>query len=438
MRGALIVCLLFAQLARGEEASADAGVAADGGVDGRADENWEPITWGELDPGRGFRVAKTDLGDLWISAYAVVRYINQLPANQTYVDHLGRERAIDTRQDISFHRALINFRGWLFLKKFEYVLTVWTVLASGLVAVIGTVTYRFHEAFNLSVGVDGMPGIRTLLGSHPYWLGHDRTMAEETMRPGFTNALFVTGKPLPGLEYKFSFGNNISQLDITAAQLTRDIAVGGSVWWMPTTKEFGPRGGYGDWEYHEDVALRFGASSVRAREDHYTPLNQPPGSTQIRLADGVPLFDTGALAPGVTLQKATYVILSVDAGLKYKGFLLQAEFHNRWLSEFVGDGPVPVTQIIDRSFYVVGSFFAIPKKLECYFATSFVFGDRSAGFNTQWEVFGGGNFYPANTRNFRLNTHIIYVNRSSAGGTFGYYTAGEKGPIVTVALSFLF
>ena len=64
---------------------------------------------------------------------------------------------------------------------------------------IGALTYRFHESFNLNVGVDGMPGIRSLVGSHPYWLGHDRTMAEETMRPGFTNALWATGEVMPGL-----------------------------------------------------------------------------------------------------------------------------------------------------------------------------------------------------------------------------------------------
>ena len=84
--------------------------------------------------------------------------------------------------------------------------------------------------------VDGMPGIRSLVGSHPYWLAPDRTMAEEFVRPGFTSALVATGEVLPGLFYKLSFGNNISQLGITAAQLTRDIAVGASIWWMPTTQ----------------------------------------------------------------------------------------------------------------------------------------------------------------------------------------------------------
>jgi hypothetical protein len=402
-------------------------------------QGYQPATWGELDPGRGFQVAKTDLGDLWISAYAVARYLNQLPANQVYFDHLGRERAVDTRNDVEFHRVLLNFRGFLFLKKFEYVVTVWTVNSANILAVIGALTYRFHKAFNLNVGVDGMPGIRTLLGSHPYWLGHDRTMAEEFARPGFTNALFATGEVLPGLNYKLSLGNNISQLNISAAQLTRDFAVGGSVWWIPTFEhDFGPRGGQGDWEYHQKPAVRLGVSSVRAVEDHYTPLDQPPGSTQIRLADGVPLFETGALVPGVTLQKATYWVLSVDLGFKWRGIYLQGEFHYRHLSDFIGDGAVPIPRIIDRSFYLLGSFFAIRKRLELYGGTSMVFGDEAAGFSTQYEVLAGCNFYPVDSRNLRVTGHFIYVDRSAAGGSFGYYTAGEKGPILSVAASFFF
>ena len=86
-------------------------------------KDWNSMTWGELDPGRGFRVANTKLGDLWISGYALVRYINQLPASATYFDHLGRMQTYSGRNDIEFHRALLFFRGWVFLPKLEYNIT---------------------------------------------------------------------------------------------------------------------------------------------------------------------------------------------------------------------------------------------------------------------------------------------------------------------------
>jgi hypothetical protein len=422
----------------GADSLADAGVPIGSGQLRPGDEGWQPNTWGEFDPGKGFQVAKTPAADLWISAYALLRYLNQLPPDQTFVDHLGVTRPVKARNDIQFHRGLVHFRGFVFLPKLTYVITVWTVLSNDLIKLIGTLSYAFHKAFSLSAGIDGLPGIRTLVGSHPLWLGHDRTMAEEFARPGFTAAVFATGEPLRGLNYKLSVGNNISQLGLNASLLTRDLAVAGSLWWMPTTAEFGPRGGQGDYERHEKLATRFGVSTTRALEAHYTPLDQPPASTQVRTADGVPLFETGALAKGVTLERARYQVLSIDAGLKYLGIYLQAEVHFRWLSEFVADGPLPVSGLFDKSFFVLGSFFIIQQRWELYGGTSWVFGDPAAGFRNQFEVIAGSNVYPADTRNFRLNVHTIYVDRSAAGGTFGYYSTGQKGPTISVACSIFF
>ncbi len=38
------------------------------------------------------------------------------------------------------------------------------------------------------------------------------------------------------------------------------------------------------------------------------------------MTDGVLFFQTGALKDGVTVDNADYDMLSVDAGMKYKGF----------------------------------------------------------------------------------------------------------------------
>ena len=49
-------------------------------------------SWGEFSPGNGFLVGRSDAGELAISAYALVRYLNQMPSSDTFVDHLGNER----------------------------------------------------------------------------------------------------------------------------------------------------------------------------------------------------------------------------------------------------------------------------------------------------------------------------------------------------------
>src|SRR3954468_17543640 len=90
-----------------------------------AKETDKPVeSWSALEPGTGFLVAKTDRGALYISAYGLIRYLNQLPEGQTYVAHLGREHPVDVRHDIWAHRIMIHLKGWLGLPKLRYQLTL--------------------------------------------------------------------------------------------------------------------------------------------------------------------------------------------------------------------------------------------------------------------------------------------------------------------------
>jgi hypothetical protein len=233
--------------------------------------------------------------------------------------------------------------------------------------------------------------------------------------------------------------NNNSSLGVKTSQLDRTFSSGASVWWMPTTKEFGPRGGYGDWESHDEVATRFGVSTTRSPEQRFTSATLgTPENTTLRLADSVNVFDTGALAPGLTVENVDYQLLSFDAGMKYRGFFLQTEIYNRWLDNFKADGAVPVGSIHDSGFYVQGAFFPVPKKIELYSATSQIYGDKDAGFGDSSEYLIGGNYYPFNSRNHRLNLQWITVNRSPVSSAFGYYTGGQDGNTVSVAFSVFF
>lgn len=396
-------------------------------------------TWGEFDPGRGFLVGRNDAGELTLSAYALVRYLNQMPGEDTFTDHLGREQTVNGRNDIYPHRVLVWLKGWVGNPKLVYTITLWTVNTTDQDAIFGNIGYQFSPRFNLYAGINGLPGTRSLQGSHPYWLGHDRVMADEFFRPFFASGVFAQGEALPGFFYNVMAGNSNSALGIKATQLDRRFTTAGSVWWMPTTKEFGPRGGYGDWEQHERVATRFGLSTTDSREQRFTDsVTGSSGNSTIRLADSLNAFDSGALAPGVTVQQLDFRVLSFDAGLKYKGLFLQTEVYHRWLDNFIADGPLPVTSILDRGFYVQGSYYVIPRKLEIYGVTSQIFGDEDAGFGHSDEYGGGFNFYPADTRNHRLNVQLLDVNRSPVSSTFGYYVGGQTGRILSVAFSVFF
>jgi hypothetical protein len=396
-------------------------------------------TWGEFDPGDGFLVARTSVGELSISGYGLVRFIDQSPASQRFVDHLGNERTTDGRTDVFPHRVIIYLKGWLATPKLIYTVFFWTVNATDQRAIFVNLGYQFSRKLSVYAGIAGNPGTRSLQGSHPYWLGHDRVLADEFFRPYFGSGVWAQGELTPGLWYNAQVTNSNSQLGVTAVELDRRFTFSGSTWWMPTTREFGPRGGYGDYEWHEKVATRVGLSTTYSPEQRYTDgVTGATTNTTLRLADSVNVFDRGALAPNVTIEGVDFSVLSIDAGMKYRGVFLQTEIYHRWLDDFEADGVLPVTSVLDRGFYVQGAFYPVPRKLELYGATSRIYGDKDAGFGNASEYVAGMNFYPVNTRNHRLNLQFIDVKRSPVSSTFGYYTAGQDGTTVSAAFSVLF
>jgi hypothetical protein len=411
---------------------------ASNGTAAKPDPDERP-SFGALDAtGSGVVVHRSDVGEIVLGAYALVRYINQLPADQQFTDHLGNTHDIDTRNDIQFHRAMVHLRGWLLSPKARYQITVWTVMSTDQTTLYGYLGYQFHKRFNVYAGINSLGGTRSVMGSHPFWLAHDRVMADEFFRTSFAGGVWVNGEVLPGLWYQVTTANNLSQLGITAAQLDRGMGTGATVWWMPTTKEFGPNGSYGDWEHHDNVATRFGVSSARSREDRQLQANTSPENTQIKLVDSLNLFDTGSLAPGVTVDEADYRVLAFDAGIKYRGIFAQAEYYNRWLTNFTADGPLPVARLHDRGLYVQAAFFPIRKKLEVYGVISKIFGDKDAGFTTSRELIAGGNYYWYDSRNLRTNVQLMKLDRSAVGSVFGFYAGGQSGHTVSVATSFYF
>ncbi|MBP1768938.1 MAG: hypothetical protein H6P98_3053, partial [Candidatus Aminicenantes bacterium] len=190
-------------------------------------------TWGDFTPGEGFLIGRSKLGELAISGYALVRYINQMPAGQTFTDHLGNEHPVDARHDIWSHRIMVFFMGWLGSPKLIYNMFLWTVNTTDQKAIFATLGYQFSKKFSLYAGILGNPGTRSIMGSHPYWLAPDRVMADEFFRPYFTMALTAQGELVPGLWWNATVGDNNSILGTKATELDRKFTVGGNVWWMP-------------------------------------------------------------------------------------------------------------------------------------------------------------------------------------------------------------
>jgi hypothetical protein len=397
-------------------------------------KSYENTIAGEFTPGRGFDLVKTPYGSLNVSVYGLIRYLNQLPGDQTFTDHLGRVRPVVARNDINWHRTFVWLSGFFWDPRFLYTISVWSLPTTEQNLAFGLLRYVAAKWITFGAGVGPSLTARSLQGSWPYWGSSDRQMAEEFYRGGFASAFFISGEPVDGLFYTASINRSLSQLGITAINDNRSFAYSASVWWMPTTGEFGPRGGFGDLEEHQTVATRFGISACHADEGRYAPNTEAPRHGQLRLSDGVNPFETGALAVGVTVEDLDYDEVAVDAGLKYKGLSLQAEYGIRRLSNFQADGPVPEDSILDQGFYAQAGYMVWKKRLNLYATVSMIFDDFD---RDPWELSGGASYYPSGTRALRLNLHYIHVEKSPTGSNFGYYTAGQSGDTISVGVDTL-
>jgi hypothetical protein len=398
-------------------------------------ESYPNMFQGEFSPGRGFDVIKTDKGSLNVSFYGLIRYINQTPAEQTFTDHLGNVRTVKSRNDLYWQRSFIWLTGWFFEPRFRYNVSVWSLGATQQTLVFGNLQYQLNRHFNFGAGLGPNLTSRSTQGSWPFWAGSDRQMAEEFFRGGFSSGAWMSGEVVPRLNYNVSTNTAISQLGVTATNEDRNFAYSGTLVWYPTTGEFGPRGGFGDLEDHEGLATRWGATACHVRQGRNAPDDQPPTSTQIRLSDGVFPFETGALANGVTVEKLDYDYYATDFGAKLKGFSFQGEAYFRNLSNFAGNGSVPESSIKDRGFMAEVMQMVVPRTLGLYAATGYV---DDAFRRFPWELAGGASFYPYKNRSWRLNLHVIHVEKSPTGSTFGYYSAGQTGTTVSLGTDILF
>jgi hypothetical protein len=336
---------------------------------------------------------------------------------------------------LNWHRTQIWLSGFFFTPRFRYTITTWSLATTQQSLVYGLMQY--YQSKYLQVGAGIVPSLtaRSMQGSWPYWAGSDRQMSEEFFRGGFSSGVFVSGEPLHRLNYTLTITNNLSQLGVVQANDTRDLTYSGSLKWQPTTGEFGPRGGFNDLEFHTTPATRFGLSAAKSRESRYAPLGSPPNANQIKLSDGTNPFNEGAFVDGVTVESLVYRVLAVDAGYKYRGFTLQTEWFYRKLDDLVATGPLPLTSVNDRGGQAQISYMVVPRQLAAYVVGGYVWDDFR---RFPWEAGGGLSFYPSGTRSWRINGHLLHINKSPAASSFGYYVAGQTGTIFSLGSDVLF
>ena len=389
---------------------------------------------GPYEFGKGFVLARGPNGEVDFSAKGYVRYLNQLALDPFYTDAFGRTTKLDLRQDFQLNRLQFILHGWLFDERFRYFWYAWTQNVSqgdaAQVVVGGNISYKFSDALTATAGIFSLPSTRSTAQSFPNWLRIDhRSMADEYFRASYIQGVMANGEITDTLDYKVALSNNLSALGVSASQMDPCICtVSGMLYWMPTTGEFGPGAGFGDYEYHEDLATLFGVHFTYSRED----AQEQPGvnsfeNSQIRLSDGTLFFAPNAFNTGGMINKATYSMLDLDAGMKWKGWSLDAEYYFRWLDDFETIGPIPVESLFDHGFQVYASTMLQPDYWQAYLSGSKIFGQ----YGDPWDLAAGLTYFPFGFKEVRMNGQALYMDRSATGYTAVPYVVGGTGWVFT-------
>jgi hypothetical protein len=398
--------------------------------------------FGEFTPGgAGFRLADTNHGTVNFSAWGYARYLNQRSLDETYTDSFGRTRTLDLRNDLQLNKVNLYFKGWIYDPRFSYLFFVWTQNASmgegAQVVVGGGLDYRFSDGVNVGAGVTQLPGTRSLRGTFPYWHRVDtRMIGDEFFRPSYTTGLYVYGRVLDHLEYKAVLGNNLSQLGVSATQLDANFNTFSlSLSWSPRTGEYGPRSGWGDFEHHEEPATVFGVGITRSREDRQSqPSATDIENTQLRLSDGTIIFQPDAFATGGRINRASYQMVSLDAGIKYRGYEVSGGYYVRRVDELATEGVIPVEELNDWGYQIQASTMLVPQKLQLYAGFSKIFGE----YGDPRDAVIGINWFPFSERLLRVNTELMYLKNSPVGYPSVPFALGGNGTVFSASVELVF
>jgi len=367
-----------------------------------------------------------------------VRYLNTTDSETTFTDHLGVVREVNTRNDITVNRTMFILGGYIFDKRLRYSSTVWTSAGAASIVVAGTIGWQFNNAITLTAGYTGVPGSRSLVNTFPFFTAIDRSMADNFFRPGFTQGIWANGEITKGLNYLLFIGNGLNTLNISANKIDTNLLYSGSVWWEPLG-DYGEPGKspnmYDDYFASDDTRIRIGTAITSSREDRFSNLDtSSPENTSMYNSDGVLTFSTGAFAPGVTVQEATYKMWAVDVGVKRKGLAINGQLFFRWITNFAADGPLPLDSTYDRGFELSASYFVAPRKIAVYGRGSKVYGQ----FNDSYEYAGGVKWHFLPTERMWLTAELMRVHKAPYSGAFTPYTSGLTGwvPMIQAILAF--
>jgi hypothetical protein len=351
--------------------------------------------------------------------------------DERYVDNTGDVINVRNRNDFEIERGRLTFDGFALLPQLGYYINLDFDTDDEHNVIIHDfwVDYVFSDAFILYAGKAFVPGSREWLMGSTTTRFSDRSLATTFFRPDRSLGIWAIGEPLTGVYYRTMLANGFNTTDLTSTDIDNNFAWASSAWW-DAFDNFGS--GWSDLEWHEQLAIQTGLSFTIASQEGKDADGQPDAEQNFaRLSDGTRLVDTGALAPGVTVDEFDLYLFAVDLAAKYYGFSINGEYYFRWIDDLKADGPLPLNDFFDHGFYVEGGYMVIPKRLELSLRTSHVFGR----FGDDGAEYGGAvTWFILGAHNLKVTLDVTRVYDSPAQNSAPGYRVGDDGYMMRTQL----
>ena len=242
-----------------------------------------------------------------LGGYLQPRWFEFARGDTQWTDAADVTRPISNINTFNINRFLLSFTGYVLDERLLYRFALFGTTNVGIrsgVVPIGMAGWKFSDAALVGCGMTPVPGTREWLEASPWTIGVDRSMANTFFRPGFSPGVAAIGSLLDDtLHYEAGVWNAIDGGTTGVLRRGTSMAWAGNTWWEP----WGAFGfGASDMEHHDEAVIRLGTSGVYALTNALPIPGNNPEDTIVRLSDGTPITETGALGPGSELQKYVY------------------------------------------------------------------------------------------------------------------------------------
>lgn len=344
-------------------------------------------------------------------------------------DAAGNDRIITNRNDFDINRGRLVFRGYAFdpALKFYANMDYSTVASNPIQPLLAWISMDLSERSKFYMGLGKVPGTWEWQQTSRYTLGAERTMATTFFRPSISAGIWASGDLTDRLHYTAFIGDGYNTLTLRANDLDTNFVYSGLAWWEPLG-DFGV--GFSDLIAHASPVVRVGHGITTTRADS-SPTGDPGAEeTVIRLSDGTRLIEPNALGAGRTVNAFDIWLYTAHLGWKYRGCSVSGEAFFRWLRNINTTSNEELNAIHDQGFFLQGSGFVLPQRLEAFVRTSEVHGD----FGTGREIGLGVNWYLFQTRSARFTFEVTDVNDSPTQQARTGFGAGADGTLFRTQL----